>query len=98
LHDSFDDLLKRKACSVDDEVGAFPWVVLTFENALPCRQLKIGTIGLSHLNPVPVHCCIRTNQLNLENLHTCVERYISPGVTRNLQRVDAVRDDSRPQP
>jgi hypothetical protein len=52
-------------------------------------------IGVSSLDPQTVRRRISTNQLNLQDLHTCLEHHISPGATSNLQRIDRVRDDGQ---
>jgi len=57
----------------------------------------VRDISLSTLDPLTVRRRIRTNQLNLEDPHTCLERHIPPGVTRNMQRVNGVRDDGQPK-
>jgi hypothetical protein len=69
----------------------FPISVVEFYMIALARQDL--NVGRRRINPEAMRRCVRTNQLNLEELHAGVERHISPGATACcIQRIDQVRD------
>jgi len=58
--------------------------------------LKTPDIGSSPLGPQTLRRGIKTHQLNPDDPHAGIERHISPGATRHVQRIDRVRDHGQP--
>jgi len=64
---------------------------------VPARSSMSAVCALGYppvaLRRHTVHRRVGTNQLDVEDLHTCFEHHLSAAATRHIQPVDRVRDD-----